>query len=209
VWVPTYRRVVEPRLVLTLDTSCISALANPQPTDDPDEVQALEALVARAKSGQIELQLTVAYERDFERLTSDEARADRLRWLATSPVIRVVPGVFRLDVSRLEGGDVLGGDAAVERDQELRRILIPSRADRAAPNYEDAPGAAAKLMSDVDHLIAHRMSGASHFVTLDKSTILKRAPRLAAVGIQVCLPSIALSAITADNSLKRHAEEES
>lgn len=114
---------------MTLDTACISAVANPATSNDPSEVAALESLVDMARSGRVELQLTLAYERDFERWTDDAGRRARLQWLAEAPPMRRVAGVFRLDVSRLDAGDVLGGGVDVELDRQLRDILRPSLLD--------------------------------------------------------------------------------
>jgi hypothetical protein len=100
-------RAVDGTRVITLDTSCVSALAKPQCSNDPDELEALESLVDLARHEHIVLQLTTAYERDFERWSDDDGRSDRLRWLVAAPPIRRVSGVFRLDVSRLDGADIL------------------------------------------------------------------------------------------------------
>jgi hypothetical protein len=181
-------------LVITLDTSCVSALANPQDSNDQDEIPALDALVDLARQDEIVLQLTSAYERDFERYGDDDARSQRLQWLATAPPIQRVGGVFRLDVSVLNGPDVLGGESDVQLDQQLRQILRPSLAHPGEiPGYEDDPRAAAKLFSDIDHLIAHFPSGAQWFVTLDAKTILKRHDALKGIGIEVRRPSSALA----------------
>ena len=174
---------------LTLDTNCISALANPQASNDPAEVQALEQLVDLARSRRLTVQLASAYDRDVERWTDVEGRAQRLAWLAQAPEIRRVGGLFRLDVSVLDGPDVLGSDAETELDERLRAILAPTKTQGPIPGYEVAPGVAAKLFSDIDHLIAHRMSEADFFVTLDESTILSRRVALQGEGIAVCRPT--------------------
>ena len=72
---------------------------------------------------------------------------------------------------------------------------MPEVSSRDIPGSEQFPGAAAKVFSDVDHLIAHLESGANVFVTLDKSTILKRRAGLAAEGIVACLPTEAINTL--------------
>ena len=109
-----------PWRLLTLDTSCVSALANPQDSNELCEVDALTRIVDSARDGCVRLQLTTAYDRDFERFTVTEGRAARLAWLAQAPPLPRAPGVFRLDVSALDAGDVIGGDEDDELDQRLR-----------------------------------------------------------------------------------------
>lgn len=141
------------------------------------------------------LRLASAYDRDFERWTDAEGRVQRLEWLASVPLITSVGGVFRWDVSALDGSDVLGSASDVELGERLRAICSPTRAPGPIPGHDEAPGVAAKLMSDIDHLIAHRVSGADAFVTLDVSTILSRRAALQVEGILVCAPTEALLGI--------------
>jgi hypothetical protein len=178
--------------LLTLDTSCVSALANPEATNDPAEVRALDRIIDLARDGRIRVQVTSAYDRDFSRWKDPVGRESRLGWLANAPPLPRAPGVFRLDVSLLGGGDVLGGDGDVEFDQELRSVLLPTLAVDAIPSHEEAPNRAAKVFSDIDHLTAHRLSGADAFVTLDASTILNRREVLRRLGMVVCKPREAL-----------------
>lgn len=179
-------------LTLTLDTNCVSAAAAPQPSDMLVEVGAIVELVELAKGDQVKLQLAAAYDRDVARWSDDEGRMRRADWLAALPIARGVGGVFRLDVSTLGGPDVLAGDEDVALDWRLRAVLAPSKAAGPIPGAEEAPGVAAKVFSDIDHLIAHVRSGADAFVTMDVATILRRRERLADLGIDVCTPSEAL-----------------
>jgi hypothetical protein len=179
--------------LLTLDTCCISALANPTATNDPSEVTALQRIVDLALEGRVQLQVTAAYERDAIRWRCVDGQAARAAWLASAPELPRAPGGFRLDVSELQGGDVLGGQEDVDLDQQLRSILRPSLSALALSSHEEAPGAATKLLSDIDHLMAHRRSGADAFVTTDVKTILNRAEALVGVGIIVCRPTRAIT----------------
>src|SRR5947209_218077 len=72
---------------LTLDTSCVSALANPSSSDDAGEVVALGDIIDLARAGRVKLQLTASYERDFKRDKDEPRRAERLDWLADAPPI--------------------------------------------------------------------------------------------------------------------------
>lgn len=187
---------ITPVPTLTLDTSCVSALANPSPSNDAGEVAALNDIIDLARAGRVNLQLTASYERDFERWKDEPRRAERLDWLAQAPPIPRVGGMARFDVSDYNGMDTFASDGDVVLDQQLRSILRPSLAGQSIPAYEDEPGAAAHLFSDIDHLMAHVRSGALMFVTLDTNTILVRRGALAALGIVVGLPSEALAAVT-------------
>ncbi len=174
-------------LLLTLDTSCVSAVANPKPTDDPVEVAALSGLIDMARANEVALQLTTAYDRDFDRWSDPNGVAARLASLRKPRRFRLAPGVFRLDVSRL-GTDVLGGDEDVELDRRLRELLRARLATDDLPAYETDPDIPAKLFSDIDHLLAHRRSSANAFVTLDKG-LLRKTNGLASLGIEVRRPT--------------------
>lgn len=171
----------------------MSALANPQDTNDPVEVTALEQIVDLARDGLIRLQVTTAYERDFARWNNPEGRDARLAWLSSAPPLPRASGVFRLDVSALDGGDVFASEVEVELDRQLRAVLRPSLTARPAPPYEEAPGVAMKAFSDIDHFVAHWRSGANAFVTLDTKTILKRRQALGQLSITACKPHEALA----------------
>ncbi len=181
---------------ITLDTGCVSALANPRETDDPGEVAALEALLRRFEQGTVRLQLTAAYLQDFERDLDEGRRQQRRDWLASVPPMKMVPGVFRLNVSALNDPlAVLGGERQADLDMRLREILEPVR--RSQPNIDQHEEDAAKLahiLSDIDHLLAHDMSRADRFVTLDQG-ILKRHSELAELGIAVARPREVLSSL--------------
>jgi hypothetical protein len=184
--------VPDPPLI-TLDTSCVSALANPRDSDDPVEVEALDAIIELARSGAVHLQVTTAYDRDFERFKDAPGRQERLEWLAKAPQLASAPGVFRLDVSPLDGPDPLASDVQGALDTQLREILGPEAARTGNLSSHNI----AKTMSDIDHLLGHARSGASAFATLDKSTILNKREKLVHLGLRVALPSEILADLKA------------
>jgi hypothetical protein len=174
---------------ITLDTVCVSALANPSTTVDPAEVTALEELIDQFVEGTVRLQLTTAYQRDLERFTDEDGRRQRLEWLRSVPQMEHAAGVFRLDVSVLDGPDTLGSDRDVELDDELRALLEPNR--RSAENLDRHIGdtrTLARIMSDIDHQLAHARIGGGWFATLDLGVLGKRE-QLVDLGIAVALPS--------------------
>jgi hypothetical protein len=181
---------------ITLDTCCVSALAIPSPTDDPKEVEALQALVERFEEGTVQLQLAAAYEDDVERDLDAERHRQRLAWEQSLPPIPRAVGVFRLDVSRLDDPlTAFGSERQVELDTALRRLLEPNR--RRQANFDLRVGdrdGLAQLVSDVDHLIAHDWSGADWFATTDDG-ILAKAAELAELGITVGRPTTILASL--------------
>ncbi len=131
------------------------------------------------------LQLAEAYERDFSRYTDHDGRRQRLAWLQQNPVAeRRASGACRLDVSVVDGNDLIVGDEEATLDQQLVAIL------------RVRGGPAPKAYSDIDHLLAHHMSGADAFVTVDQSTILNHRDALAAHGITVLNPAEAVNRAT-------------
>lgn len=175
--------------LLTLDTSCVSAVANPSKSNSPvTEVAAIEKILEMASNGLVQLQLTTAYERDFDRWNNPGGRAERLAWLERAPVLTIrAPGVFRLNVSVLTGEDGLAGRGEADLDKALRSILP---GDYTVPGNDPA-----RDFSDIDHLLAHHLSGASMFVTLDQKTILSKRDQLGEIGIAVGLPTEALACL--------------
>jgi hypothetical protein len=163
----------------TIDTSIVVAAEQLQTAHDLD---AIVLLIGLCRQGSVVLQLTEAYERDFARYRGDDARRERLAWLEQSPVVkRRASGAFRLDVSALDGNDLLADDELAKLELALASIL---------PIKNGAP---ARVYSDIDHLIAHYMSGADAFITVDERTILRHREALAELGITVLTPAEAVA----------------
>ena len=163
----------------TLDTSIVSAADRRLSEHD---LISIDRLIELGREGTVMLQLAEAYERDFSRYVGDERRQRRLDWLLQSPVVeKRASGAFRLDVSPLDGNDLLADCDVVQLDKALIDLL----GVRGEP--------AARAYSDIDHLIAHYMSGADAFITVDSKTILRHRERLAELGIVVLTPAEAVA----------------
>jgi len=163
----------------TLDTSIVSAADRRLSEHD---LISIDRLIELGREGTVMLQLAEAYERDFSRHVGDERRQRRLDWLLQSPVVeKRASGAFRLDVSSLDGNDLLADGDVVQLDKALIDLL----GVRGEPP--------AKAYSDIDHLIAHYMSGADAFITVDSKTILRHRERLAELGIVVLTPAEAVA----------------
>lgn len=166
VWLP------ERMLRLTLDTNCvINAAQGGRHSEEIDQ------LVNLARSRDEGLWLTSAFEIDQKRAW-DEKRRINLQWLGERPLIRQVPGPFRLDLSNFDGPDVLVSDEVAQADEKIKSILRPS--------YRIGVAIPSRKFNDIHHLTAHLMVGHDAFVTQDEDDMIKRRQALRnAVGIKV------------------------
>ena len=183
-----------PSVVLrfTLDTTCVIAMAKAESGNPPTEGEAIAQLIDMARAGRVELQLTAAYDRDFDRYRAPEGRSRQMEWLSNVPILEErASGLFVIGVSVVDGPDVIASDEDAAMYDQIRSILDPDfNGDLAS---DDSPGSLAKRTSDADHLIAHWRSGATAFVTLDSSTILVHERALQQSTLCVCWPSKAVT----------------
>lgn len=120
---PTIRAVA---FLFTLDTTCVIAMAKTENGNRPDEVAAIARLIDMARDGRIELQLTVAYDRDFDRYRAPEGRSRQLEWLSKAPILdERASGLFVIGVSVLDGPDVTASDQDAGLYERIRSILDP------------------------------------------------------------------------------------
>ncbi len=140
----------------------------------------MDRLVELARRGRVELWITAAYDRDQERASPINSKANR-RWLEDSPIRGVVPGPARLDYSVFDGPDILVDDDFGPVDAALRRIVLPGRlwvesmTERSTLGKRDL-----RKFHDVQHLGAHRLAGHDAFVTGDSDDILRKRDRITA-----------------------------
>ena len=170
----------ETPLLLTFDSSVIFAVIKRETYHD---LSAIDQLISLARESIISIQVTEAFRRDVSRSRVSEVIATQLDWLAKSPVLQgSVGGAFRLDVSSLGSSDMLCGDETVFLNDKLIELLgIQGKAANPSKAY-----------SDIDHLLAHALSGADMFVTVDEDTILNRQQELWGLGLKVLRPAEAL-----------------
>jgi hypothetical protein len=177
-------------LSLTLDTSCVIHGAQSQ-----SEADSVEVLVALARQGEVGLWLAEAFEADLER-ASDAHRRANLVWLQSRPVARNVPGPFRLDYSVLDGRDVLVDESTARVAQIVEEIVLPAnlRVGRLDSADRGATARWRRRINDVQHLLAHHMSGHDAFVTTDHDDIIRNATLLHdRAGIRVLSPQQAVA----------------
>lgn len=172
-------------MILTLDTCVVLAAVNREESHD---LASIDQLFELAASGRISMQLTEAFRRDLSRTIKDEATSvARRNWLAESPVMpSPVGGVFRLDVSPLGSNDMFCDEKTETLNDKLIELLGVNRSI-ADPS---------KAYSDIDHLLAHAISGADTFVTVDEDTILNKQQELLGLGLKVFRPAEALRQVS-------------
>lgn len=152
---------------VTLDTNVLIAGTDGEQT----EREAFEKLVRLEESGSIQISVTSRIEQD-KRKDSDSDRRNRHTELAAQ--FSQTPAPFRLDVSCLDGPDVIvDGEIA----DELARIFEVTTPNLESPN----------TMWDMDHVYAHLTSGGDIFLTYDKGILRRRDPLLT-LGIRVMEP---------------------
>jgi hypothetical protein len=167
-------------LRLTLDTVCVIDAAQ-----GGGHRAEIDQIVNLARAGRVGLWLTSAFDADQAR-ASDENYQANMQWLSERPLIRQVPGPFRLDLSTLGGPDVLASDEFAQADEKIKSILRPS--------YKFGDAFPSRKVNDVHHLTAHLMAGLDAFVTRDEDDMIKRRQALRNdVGITVVTPAEAVA----------------
>ena len=141
---------------VTLDTNIIQEYWKQR-----TRVAIVEALLDLAKDGLIDLAVT---RRIYEDVPCSPL-ADRIDGLRESG-INLTGSVFRLDVSALDFGDMLGSDTAGDAFKSMDDQLV--RQGQSVPDWRDW-----------DHVHGHFLSGRDVFLTWDKA-ILRVAPQLKA-----------------------------
>lgn len=165
---------------LTLDLDCILDLIDPG-SAGRFKLE-MERLASLADQGLALLYFASTIWRELDRGMDPVRHARHFSRLNELP-LRPAPGVFRLDVSRLDGPDTLGGDTDVFYDSAIREILVPSlRPDAADVHLE-------RRIADVDHCLAHVRADNDVFVTGNTRDFTdSRRERLSQIGVVVMTP---------------------
>jgi hypothetical protein len=167
---------------LTIDTNCvIHSVQAQQYGDEVDE------LVRLARLGVVDLSLTTAFDVDQERAGSAN-RALNLQWLSERPMIDRIPQPARWGYSDWGGGSVWAPDGIDEVSAEIERLVLSAkyRAGHLDVDDPDLMGRWRRKVTDVQHLLAHHMSGNDAFVTSDEDDMVKKRDALqAATGIVI------------------------
>jgi hypothetical protein len=136
---------------LTLDTNLLQEYWREQAKRD-----VVEQLLALADDGKVELVVTNRIDDDIP----SGPLAERLRELPTMGIGRI-GGAFRLDISALDGLDMLGSDVFVKLTvQAEAELLRRGRSKDKIPDWRDW-----------DHLHGHFLKHRDVFLTWDKRLI--------------------------------------
>ena len=142
-------------------------------------VAVVEALINLAEGGLISLAVTRRIFHDIP----DPPLAERISSLREIGV-NLTGSVFRLDISALDSGDMLGSELALD--------VFESVACNLALEGQPAPD-----WRDWDHLHGHYLSGRDVFLTWDKD-ILRAAPQLdTQLGIVIMKPEDFIDSLSA------------
>jgi hypothetical protein len=171
-------------LRLTLDTSSVIHGAQAQRYGPQ-----IDELVELAGNGQVGLWITTAFTNDQERAPEDKHQRN-LAWLNERPLIGIVPGGFRLDYSRLGIDTVLLSEEQKVVAMTIDEILLPKayRVGNLRPDDEALMAKWRRKANDVQHLVAHLITGHDAFVTSDDDMLRKRTDLRARTGIVVVNP---------------------
>ena len=174
-------------VLFTIDTCVLIAL---QKDETEHDISSIRQLFQAALNGRVCLQLTAAFERDrvrnIEKAGALQRAEELLDWVSCQPVIpQRAGGAFRLDVSPLGGDDLVCDEEIAQLSDRLEALLPQPKVKRARPDV-------AHRYSDIDHLLAHHLSKADAFVTIDRDTILDFREELETLGLTVCTPAEAV-----------------
>ncbi|KST59940.1 hypothetical protein AO398_03410 [Methylobacterium sp. GXS13] len=165
---------------ITLDANAIINhydRAHASPTSVPE----LEEIMRRWETDEIDVAITTRIEAD---LWQDKDKARRDAMLAKAEVLPIIGSVFRFGFSKLDDADGLMSDEHVDLAKQVEHILSPAGIDPQANTFPNK-------ISDVDHLVGHKLAARDVFVT-DDGKLNKKAADLAGIGIKVMRPSEAL-----------------
>ncbi len=178
---------------ITADTNCVIRLFDSRSTT-ATSVDELCELMSYALSGVIEISVTTRVEADLVRDTDAQRRMEMLDKIRMFPVIGTV---VRRGDSQPEGTAALVEPEHRELFDEVQRIVFPG----LHPQRKRYPNE----VSDIDHLVGHKLAERTVFVTDDKR-ILRRSDRLqSGPGIQVMSPAECLKYV--DEYRARHEKK--
>lgn len=168
---------------LTLDTNCIINLLDYQ-SKSAISVDELVEILRYGLEGDVNIAITTRVDSDVSKDKNQDRKNEILKRISMFPIIG---SVARLDISKLDSGDVLSGKEHQSLEDEIKKIVFP--------NLKKDDSHYSNKINDVDHLIGHKINQRDVFVT-DDQQILKKAETLeSSIGIKVMDPKKALEYI--------------
>ncbi|MDP1728476.1 MAG: hypothetical protein Q8M15_16955 [Bacteroidota bacterium] len=152
---------------ITLDTNCIINLID-FTTKSPISVEALSEIIRYGLLNVAQISIITRVESDLLKDKNSERKAEMLRKISMFPIV----------------GAVTDGD---DLKNELQKILFPGLTDND-PRFHNK-------ITDIEHLVGHKINGRDIFVTddksiLKKSDILKKSPGIIVLSPEDCLKYI-------------------
>ncbi|ODT32293.1 MAG: hypothetical protein ABS35_02370 [Kaistia sp. SCN 65-12] len=178
---------------ITIDTNCVVGLFDSK-AKTATSVDELRELMRYALSGVIQISITTRVEVDFERDKDDERRNEMVHHMNMLPVIGTVA---RWDQSKFDGADVLVGPEHEALLEEVKRIVFPG--------LQPESGKFLNKLSDIDHLVGHKLAGRDVFVTDDNGILRRYAELRDGPGILVMSPAECLRHV--DGHYARHQKK--
>ena len=139
---------------VTLDTNVIRDMVDSRRIGHKDAMR----LAALIRDKKIEAQVTTRIDVDVP----NEPLKSMIAGLHEISEVRA-GAPFRLDYSRLNSGDYITSGIESDEAGELMHVLFPG-AEPASPRHRNR-------LADVDHILAHRKSGAHWFITSEKALL--------------------------------------
>ncbi len=168
---------------LTLDTNCIINLLDYK-SNSAISVDELAEIMRYGLEGDVNIAITTRVDSDINKDKDKNRKGEMLKRISMFPTIGTI---VRLDISRLDSGDVLASEKYKVLGNELKKIIFPGL-KKNDPHYSNK-------INDIDHLISHKINQRDIFVTDDKQ-ILKKAEALkSSAGIKVMDPKKTLEYI--------------
>lgn len=168
---------------LTLDTNCIINLLDYK-SESAISVDELAEIVRYGFESDVNIAITTRVDSDVSKDKDRDRKAEILKRISMFPVIGTIA---RLDISKLDSGDVLAGEEHATLEEELKNIIFPGlKSDD--PHYSNK-------INDIDHLIGHKINKRDIFVTDDQQIIKKAETLKSSLGIEIMDPKKALKYI--------------
>lgn len=162
---------------ITLDNNCVINFFD-RASQTSTSVDSLEELMKLSLAHKIEIAITTRVEADLENDTDESRRRGMLELINLLPVVGTVA---RLDVTRLDRGDVVGGEITGRLFDELQKIIFVGGLRKDSKSYQNK-------VNDLDHLVGHIINKRDIFVTDDKGILNKKHILKISPGILVMNP---------------------
>ena len=172
---------------ITFDTNCIINVLD-YSSSSSTSVEELFEIMRYALEGDVNLAITTRVETDIEKDKDNKRKEEFIKRLAIFPTIGTI---CRVDVSKLDSGDIVADERHQKMVLELGQILFPNM-DKKDQHYLNK-------INDIDHLVGHMLGKRDIFVTDDKTIIkkaetLKNSPGIVVMDPKRCLEYINLKA---------------